>query len=378
MSDRGDAHERHVPILRDRILDLLAPALSRPGAVHVDATLGMGGHAEGVLERFPECRLIGIDRDRDALALAGRRLARFGDRFTAVHATNDEIARVVLDAGLEHVDGIVVDLGVSSLQLDEEQRGFAYRVDAPLDMRMDQSGGPTAADVLNEYSVDELTRILRDYGEERYARKIARAVVREREAALFTSSERLVELLRRVIPVTSQRQSGHPAKRTFQALRIEVNDELGGWERAVDAAIDVLAVGGRMAVLSFHSLEDRLTKRAFAAGTTSSTPPGLPVELPEHAPYLRALTRGAEEPDDAEVLANPRAASAKLRAVERIRDTGTSATTAVTKAARERAADDRTRGDTHRGSDPHRRSTRHEARTHAATSRRASRKGTAR
>ena len=333
MTDRGQAHERHDPIMRDRILDLLAPALSREDAVHVDATLGMGGHAEGVLQRFAQCRVIGIDRDGEALELAGERLAGFGDRFTAVHATNDQIARVVLAAGLQHVDGIVFDLGVSSLQLDEEDRGFAYRVDAPLDMRMDQTRGLTAANVLNEYPVEELTRILRDYGEERFARKIAAAIVRARATEPFTTSARLVELLRRVIPVASQRQSGHPAKGTFQALRIEVNDELGGWARAVTAAIDVLGVGGRMAALSFHSLEDRLTKRAIAAGTTSSTPPGLPVELPEHAPYLRALTRGAEEPDDAEVLANPRAASAKLRAVERIRDTGTTATTTVQRPA---------------------------------------------
>jgi 16S rRNA (cytosine1402-N4)-methyltransferase len=326
MTDRGQAQERHVPIMRDRILDLLAPALARDEAVHLDGTLGMGGHAEGVLERFPQCRVIGIDRDREALQLAGERLARFGDRFTAVHATNDQIARVVAAAGLQHVDGIVFDLGVSSLQLDEEDRGFAYRVDAPLDMRMDQTSGVTAANVLNEYPVEELTRILRDYGEERFARKIAAAIVRERATEPFT---------------TSQRQSGHPAKRTFQALRIEVNDELGGWERALTAAIDVLGVGGRMAALSFHSLEDRLTKRAIAAGTTSSAPPGLPVELPEHAPYLRALTRGAEEPDDAEVLANPRAASAKLRAVERIRDTGATAATAIQSQATPRRATSR-------------------------------------
>jgi 16S rRNA (cytosine1402-N4)-methyltransferase len=318
MKDRGLAHERHVPIMRDRIIELLAPALGRPGAVHVDGTLGMGGHAEGVLDAFPECRLIGIDRDREALELAGERLERFGDRFTAVHATTEQIRDVLAEAGVGSADGILCDLGVSSLQLDEEDRGFAYRVDAPLDMRMDQSGGLTAADVLNTYEVGELTRILRDYGEERFARKIATTVVREREREPFTSSGRLVELLRRVIPMASQRQSGHPAKRTFQALRIEVNDELGGWARAVDECIDVLAVGGRIAVLSFHSLEDRTTKRAFAEGATSSSPPGLPVELPEHAPYLRLVTRGAEEPGDAEVLANPRAASAKLRVAERL------------------------------------------------------------
>jgi len=196
MTDRGPAQERHVPIMRDRILDLLAPALSSEGAVHVDGTLGMGGHAEGVLERFAQCRVIGIDRDREALELAGERLARFGDRFTAVHATNDQIARVVLAAGLQHVDGIVFDLGVSSLQLDEEDRGFAYRVDAPLDMRMDQTRGLTAANVLNEYPVEELTRILRDYGEERFARKIAAAIVRARATEPFTTSARLVELLR--------------------------------------------------------------------------------------------------------------------------------------------------------------------------------------
>jgi 16S rRNA (cytosine1402-N4)-methyltransferase len=307
--------------MRDRVLDLLEPALSRPGAVHVDGTLGMGGHAEGVLERFPECTVIGIDRDREALRLSGERLARFGERFRPVHAVYDEIADVVAELGVPAVQGILFDLGVSSLQLDEADRGFAYRVDAPLDMRMDQSTGQTAADVLNTYSVEDLTRILKDYGEERFARKIASAVVRERAVEPFTSSGRLVDLLRRVIPMASQRQSGHPAKRTFQALRIEVNDELAVWRRAIDAAIDVLAVGGRIAVLSYHSLEDRATKRAFAAGATSSTPPGLPVELPEHAAYLALVTRGAEEPTEAEVTANPRAASARLRVAERIRDT---------------------------------------------------------
>jgi 16S rRNA (cytosine1402-N4)-methyltransferase len=321
MTDRGPAQDRHVPVLRDRILDLLAPALERPGAVHVDATLGMGGHAEGVLERFPDCTVVGIDRDPEAIALAGRRLARFGDRFRPVHAVYDDIHDVVRGLGLEAVDGILFDLGVSSLQLDETDRGFAYRIDAPLDMRMDQTTGRTAADVLNTYPADDLTRILREYGEERFARKIANAVVRERASEPFTTSARLVDLLRRVIPAASQRQSGHPAKRTFQALRIEVNDELDVWRRAIDEAIDVLRVGGRIAVLSYHSLEDRATKRAFAAGATSSTPPDLPVELPEHAPYLALVTRGAEEPGAGEVTTNPRAASARLRVAERVRNT---------------------------------------------------------
>jgi 16S rRNA (cytosine1402-N4)-methyltransferase len=327
MTERGAAQGRHVPVMRDRVVESLAPTLAAPGAVHVDATLGMGGHAEGVLERLPQVVVVGIDRDREALALAGERLSRFGRRFIPVHAVYDEIDDVVADLhargelGKDAVDGILFDLGVSSLQLDETDRGFAYRVDAPLDMRMDQSDGPTAADVLNTYDADDLARVLRDYGEERFARKIAAAVVRRREQEPFTTSGPLVELLRRVIPAASQRQSGHPAKRTFQALRIEVNDELAVWRRAVENGIDVLAVGGRMAVLSYHSLEDRITKRAFVAGATSSTPPGLPVELPEHAPYLTLVTRGAEEPTEAEVAENPRAASARYRVAERIRET---------------------------------------------------------
>ena len=186
MSDRGPAQGRHVPVMRDRILELLTPALDKPGAVHVDATLGMGGHAEGVLERFPECVVVGIDRDREALALSAERLARFGDRFRPVHAVYDEIKAVVADLDLPAVDGILFDLGVSSLQLDEADRGFAYRVDAPLDMRMDQSTGRTAADVLNTYSVEDLTRILRDYGEERFARKIAKAIVHDRAIEPYT------------------------------------------------------------------------------------------------------------------------------------------------------------------------------------------------
>ncbi|MEO7448831.1 MAG: 16S rRNA (cytosine(1402)-N(4))-methyltransferase RsmH [Humibacillus sp.] len=320
-SSRGAAGQRHVPVMRDRILELLAPALERQGSVHVDATLGMGGHAEGVLERFPSATVVGIDRDHEALALSAERLARFGERFRPVHAVYDDIVEVVADLDVAAVDGILFDLGVSSLQLDEADRGFAYRVDAPLDMRMDQSAGQTAADVLNTYSVEDLTRILRDYGEERFARKIARVVVNDRVDEPYTTSGRLVEMLRRVIQAASQRQSGHPAKRTFQALRIEVNDELDVWRRAVTGAIDVLAVGGRIAVLSYHSLEDRVTKRALAAGATSSAPAGLPVELPEHAAYLRLVTRGGEEPDEAEVTRNPRAASAHLRVAERLRET---------------------------------------------------------
>jgi len=319
MNARGTAEDRHVPVLRDRIVELLAPALEQPGSVMVDATLGMGGHSESVLERCPNVRVLGIDRDREALVLAGERLARFGDRFTPIHAVYDELPRVLTDQGLPSVSAVLLDLGVSSLQLDEQERGFAYRHDAPLDMRMDQSGGMTAADVLNTYSLTDLARILRDYGEERFAKRVASAVVRERAREPFSSSARLVELLRSVVPAASQKSGGHPGKRTFQALRIEVNAELQALEAVLPAAVDALAVGGRIAVLSYHSLEDRLSKRVLTAGARSSTPVGLPVELPEHAAYLRLLTRGAEEPSAEEISVNPRAASARLRAAERVR-----------------------------------------------------------
>jgi 16S rRNA (cytosine1402-N4)-methyltransferase len=321
MTPRGSAEERHVPVLRDRILELLAPALQEPGSVSLDGTLGMGGHTEAVLAACPAARAVGIDRDTQALDLAGERLASYGDRFTGIHAVYDELPRVLADLGLGTVDAVLFDLGVSSLQLDEAERGFAYRHDAPLDMRMDQSGGITAAEVLNTYDAPELERILRDYGEERFARRVAAAIVRERQREPFSTSARLVEVLKTAIPAASQKSGGHPGKRTFQALRIEVNAELEAWESALPAAVDALAVGGRIAVLSYHSLEDRLTKQLFARGARGTTPQGLPVELPEHAPYLRLLTRGAEEPSAAEKDINPRAASARLRVAERTRAT---------------------------------------------------------
>jgi 16S rRNA (cytosine1402-N4)-methyltransferase len=281
----------------------------------------MGGHTEAVLAACPAARAVGIDRDTEALALAGERLPGYGDRFTGVHAVYDELPSVLHDLGLRTVDAVLFDLGVSSLQLDEAERGFAYRHDAPLDMRMDQSSGITAAEVLNTYDAADLERILREYGEERFARRVASAIVRERQQEPFTTSARLVEVLKRAIPAASQKSGGHPGKRTFQALRIEVNAELEAWEHALPAAVDALAVGGRIAVLSYHSLEDRLTKQLFARGARSTTPAGLPVELPEHAPYLRLLTRGAEEPSADEKDMNPRAASARLRAAERTRAT---------------------------------------------------------
>jgi 16S rRNA (cytosine1402-N4)-methyltransferase len=309
----------HVPVLLDRVVALLTPALEHDGAVLVDATLGLGGHSEAVLARLALARVVGIDRDPEALHLAGERLAPYGDRFTGVHATYDEIPDVLTGLGLEHADAVLFDLGVSSMQLDVAERGFAYREDAPLDMRMDPTSGPTAADVLNTYSQGELTRVLREYGEERFAARIASAVVREREAEPFTTSARLVALLYDQIPAPARRTGGHPAKRTFQALRMEVNDELGVLRRAVPAAIDVLAVGGRVVVESYQSLEDRLVKRAFAAATRVDVPPDLPFVPADREPALRLVTRGAERADADEIAANPRAASVRLRAIERIR-----------------------------------------------------------
>lgn len=319
MTQDDAAAARHVPVLLERVVALLAPALAEPGSVLVDGTLGMGGHSEALLERCPQARLVGIDRDPEALELAGRRLAPFGDRVTLVHAVADRLPQVLAGLGLEHVQGVLLDLGVSSLQLDEESRGFAYAHDAPLDMRMDPTEGPTAAEVLNTYPLEELVRVLREYGEERFARRIAAAVVREREREPFARSGRLVDLVRAAVPAPARRTGGNPAKRTFQALRIEVNGELEVLERALPAAVGALAVGGRIVVESYQSLEDRIVKRVLAEGARSTTPVDLPVELPQHAPELRLLTRGAETADEAETAANPRATSVRLRAAERVR-----------------------------------------------------------
>ena len=309
---------RHVPVLLDRVVALLAPALDHEGAVLVDCTLGLGGHSEAVLSRTP-ARVVGIDRDPQALELSRRRMAPYGDRFTAVHAVYDELPDVLADRGLTEVDAVLFDLGVSSMQLDLPERGFAYAVDAPLDMRMDDSTGPTAADVLNTYAAADLARILKEYGEERLARRIADAIVREREREPFTTSGRLVALLYEVIPAPARRTGGHPAKRTFQALRMEVNDELRVLQRAIPAAIDAIGVGGRVVVESYHSLEDRLVKRAFAAAVSTDVPDDLPFVPEGHEPALRLVTRGAEQADAAETASNPRAASVRLRAIERIR-----------------------------------------------------------
>lgn len=311
---------RHVPVLLDRVLELLAPALVDPAAVLVDATLGLGGHADALLSAHDQLTLIGLDRDSHALAAAGQRLAHHGDRVHLVHAIYDQLPATLAELGVPAVHGVLFDLGVSSLQLDEPDRGFAYSRDVGLDMRMNPGVGMSAADVLNTYSVTELTRVLRDYGEERFAARIAAAIVRERDREPFTTSGRLVELLYETVPAAARRTGGHPAKRTFQALRIEVNGELDALSRALPAALASLAVGGRIVVESYHSLEDRIVKRVFTDWAASRTPPGLPVELPGHGPRLRLLTRGAEHASAAEVERNPRAAPVRLRAAERTRE----------------------------------------------------------
>jgi 16S rRNA (cytosine1402-N4)-methyltransferase len=314
------AGAKHVPVALPRVAELLEPALADRPSVMVDATLGLGGHAAALLAAHPQLTLVGLDRDPDALALAGRRLAAHAERIHLVHAVYDRIADVLGELGLPRVDGVLFDLGVSSMQLDAAERGFSYARDAELDMRMDPTTGPTAADVLNTYPVARLTRVLREYGEERFAARIAAAVARRRAQAPLRRSAELVELLYEVVPAASRRTGGHPAKRTFQALRIEVNGELDALREALPAAIGALAVGGRIVVLAYHSLEDRIVKRELAARSTSTSPVDLPVELPGHGPQLRLLTRGAEQASAEEIAENPRAASVRLRAAERIRE----------------------------------------------------------
>jgi len=321
--DSGTPRRQHVPVLLERCLALLAPALAPPGqsdrpAVVVDATLGLGGHAEALLQAHPHIRLVGLDRDLAALEHSRSRLSPYAERLHLVHAVYDALPEVLAGLGLDSIDGVLFDLGVSSMQLDQAERGFSYSRDAPLDMRMDPTVGRTAGDIVNGYSVGELARLLRVYGEERFAARIAAAIARARIAAPLESTERLAELVRTAIPAATRRTGGHPAKRTFQALRIEVNGELDSLAAAIPAALAALAVGGRIVVLSYQSLEDRIVKRAFAAESADRTPLDLPVRLPAAAPTLRLLTRGAETADAAEVTVNPRAASVRLRAAERL------------------------------------------------------------
>ncbi|WP_291377664.1 16S rRNA (cytosine(1402)-N(4))-methyltransferase RsmH [Demequina sp.] len=312
---------RHTPVLLDRCVELLSPALQEPGAVAIDATLGLGGHTEALLAACPGARVVGIDRDAEAIRLAGERLDVAGDRFASHHATYDDIAGALATVEATHADAILFDLGVSSLQIDEADRGFSYAQDAPLDMRMNRDDPVTAASLLATESEDELTRILHVYGEERFARKIARSIVRRRESEPIERSAQLVDLVRACIPAATRTPGSNPAKRTFQALRIAVNSELDVLEAALVAAIDALRVGGRIVVLSYHSLEDRIVKHAFAEGTEIAVPPGMPVVPDDAQPYLRLLTRGAEKAPEAEIEVNSRAKPVRLRAAERTRAT---------------------------------------------------------
>ncbi len=308
----------HTPVMLDRTLELLAPALERPGAVLVDATLGLGGHADAFLARFPELAFVGLDRDPHALQLAGERLAPYGERVHLVHTVYDRIAEVLDELDIPTVAGVLFDLGVSSMQLDQVERGFSYSKDAPLDMRMDDTSELTAARVLAEYDEASLRRIFYEYGEEKLAPRYASRIVRERVVAPLTSSAQLVELLHAATPAALQR-AGHPAKRVFQALRIEVNQELAVLERAMPAALDALEVGGRIVVLAYQSLEDRIVKRELTARSTSSAPRGLPVELPEHRPEFKLLVRGAELASETEKASNSRSTPVRLRAAERLK-----------------------------------------------------------
>ncbi len=322
----------HVPVMRDRMVELVGAGVEGTGAtrpVIVDGTLGAGGHTEVFLETFPDAVVVGLDRDPNAIAQAQDRLAGFGDRFIAYRTRFDGLGDALDDLASDGrlpgefattgVSGYLFDLGVSSMQLDQAERGFAYSQDAPLDMRMDPDSPLTAAEVLNTYSHGDLAHVLSAYGDERFAGKIASAVLREREQEPFTTSGRLVELLYRTIPAATRRTGGHPAKRTFQALRVEVNAELDSLAAVIPAATARLGLGGVAVFMSYQSLEDKIVKKALAELTANRTPPGLPVDLPDTAASFDLVTRGAEKADAAEIERNPRSAPVRVRAVRRIR-----------------------------------------------------------
>ncbi|MFY7897765.1 MAG: 16S rRNA (cytosine(1402)-N(4))-methyltransferase RsmH [Candidatus Planktophila sp.] len=309
----------HISVMRDRCVDLLAPAiLASDNPVIVDGTLGLGGHTEALLQRFENLTVIGIDRDEIALERARKRLAPFGNRLKTAHCVFDEISDVVSQLGFKKINGALFDLGVSSIQLDETDRGFSYSQDAPLDMRMDRSRGITASEILNTYEPGKLVHILRAYGEEKFATRIVENIVKARAKAPLNSTTELATLVKESIPAATRRTGGNPAKRTFQALRIEANDELGAISRALPEALNLLMVGGRLVVMSFQSLEDRIVKEIFSEASTSKSPRDLPVELPEFAAKFSLVFRSSETPTAEELESNPRSASVRLRAIERV------------------------------------------------------------
>ncbi len=309
----------HVPVLLDQCMEQLRV---RSDGVYVDGTLGGGGHSCEICRRLGENgRLYGFDRDGDAIAAAGRRLEPWRDRFTAIHSNYADMKERLEDLGVDAVDGILLDLGVSSYQLDTADRGFSYRFDGPLDMRMDRRQPVTAKDIVNGYSEEELYRVLRDYGEERCARQIARQIVLARQKAPVETTFQLVEIIRRGIPAKARMQGGHPAKKTFQAIRIELNDELGGLRASLDDMIDLLKPGGRICVITFHSLEDRMVKTVFRRREHPCTcPPDFPVCVCGKKPDGRVVTRKPICPSEEETERNPRSKSAKLRVFEKGKD----------------------------------------------------------
>jgi 16S rRNA (cytosine1402-N4)-methyltransferase len=308
----------HISVALDKCIDLLTPAINNSTSpVFVDATLGLGGHSFEMLNRFPNLTLIGIDRDTQAIAKASARLSQFGNRVHIAHSVFDCFNQVVKSFGFEKIDAALFDLGVSSMQLDEAERGFSYSQDAPLDMRMDQTQGITAEEIVNTWSHGDLARILRVYGEEKFAPRIADFIIREREISPITTTGTLSALVKSAIPAAARRTGGNPSKRTFQALRIAVNNELEVIESALPQALDLLNVGGRLVVLSFQSLEDRIVKEAFSQVTQSTSPRDLPIELPGHEAKFKLIAKG-EPASDAEIALNNRAQSVRIRAVERV------------------------------------------------------------
>jgi 16S rRNA (cytosine1402-N4)-methyltransferase len=308
----------HIPVALERCIALLTPAIEdRQSPIVVDATLGLGGHTRALLNRFPQLNVIGIDRDLDAIAITKPALSEFADRLTIVHAVYDQIPQVLEDLGISGVDGILFDLGVSSMQLDEASRGFSYSQEAPLDMRMDRTAPLTAFDVLHNYSAPDLMKIISRYGEEKFAKSIVSNIMKARESNSLNTTKDLAELVKASIPAPARRTGGNPAKRTFQALRIEVNQELAVLDRAIPAALKELHPGGRMVVMSYQSLEDRIVKSALRDVTESHTPRGLPFDIPGQAPKFTLVFNGSENAPEAEIAENPRSQSLRLRAVER-------------------------------------------------------------
>ena len=309
----------HTSVMLDRCIALLAPAIENSSSpIIVDATLGLGGHAYALLEKYPDLKIVGLDRDSSAISIAQKRLVEFGDRVTIIHAVYDQMPNVLDDLGLKYVDGILFDLGVSSLQLDSAERGFSYAQSAPLDMRMDQTRGVTAQEVIDSYSRSDLIRVIREYGEERFASRIVDNIIEARQTNAIKSTSDLADLIKRSIPAPARRVGGNPAKRTFQALRIEVNQELSVLERAIPLAMNHLRVGGRMVVMSFQSLEDKIVKKFFATATQSLTPRELPIEIAGMQAKFALAFNGSEKASQQEIDENSRAQSVRLRAIERV------------------------------------------------------------